>query len=169
MSSLPTPERYDVVVVGGGFGGVYSLHHMRELGFATHMYEAGSGLGGIWHWNCYPGARVDVETPVYQLYAPELYKEWKWEERYSGRNEMVEYFNHIADKWDLRGEITLKTRVAHASWDQDNSRFRGVMCHTALWSKDIELKELPIWLFPWASASETRIVTNSRSKNRPNK
>jgi cation diffusion facilitator CzcD-associated flavoprotein CzcO len=58
---------YDVIVVGGGFGGVYQLYNLRKLGFRVRLFEAGSKLGGIWYWNCYPGARVDTEVPVYQL------------------------------------------------------------------------------------------------------
>ncbi|KAF2114193.1 FAD dependent oxidoreductase [Lophiotrema nucula] len=123
MGSLPAPEAYDVVVIGGGFGGIYSLNHLRGLGFATHMFEAGTGLGGIWHWNCYPGARVDTETPVYQLYAPELYDTWRWKERYSGRDEMVDYFNHIADLWDLKKDITFSARVTKAHWNQAECRW----------------------------------------------
>lgn len=122
MGSVTVSEEYDVVVVGGGFGGVYSLHHTRDLSFATHMYEAGGGLGGEWHRNCYAGARVDTETSVYQLCVPELYQEWKWEERYSGRDEIVEYFNHIADTWNLRKDITFQARMTRAHCDQDKIR-----------------------------------------------
>lgn len=125
MGSLPTPEvcDYDVVVVGGGFGGIYSLNNLRSLGFSTHMFEAGSGLGGIWHWNCYPGARVDTETPVYQLYASNLYDTWNWKERYSSRDEMVEYFNHVADLMDLKRDITFNARVTKAHWSQVKCRW----------------------------------------------
>jgi cation diffusion facilitator CzcD-associated flavoprotein CzcO len=77
-----------LVVEGYFFGVVCSLHIIRNAGFATHIYEAESGLRGIWHWNCYSGACFHTETSLYQLYAPELYESW---------NEMVEYFDHIAD------------------------------------------------------------------------
>ncbi|KAF2029357.1 FAD/NAD(P)-binding domain-containing protein [Setomelanomma holmii] len=172
MGSLPAPELYDyeVVIVGGGFGGMYSLNNLRGLGFSTHLFEAGSSLRGIWHWNCYPGARVDTETPVYQLYAPELYETWKWKERYSGRDEMVDYFNHVADLLDLKKDITFNARVTQSYWNQSKcrwdltastsigsettehtvtcksiifwtDRFQGVMRHTALWSDYIDLRD----------------------------
>jgi len=65
----------DVMIVGAGFGGVYLLHKLRdELGFKCKVYEAGAELGGIWHWNCYPGARVDSPVPVYEY---SLEKIWK--------------------------------------------------------------------------------------------
>lgn len=121
MGSLP--DEYEVVVVGGGFGGTYMLNHLRTLGFRTHMFEAGAALGGIWYWNCYPGARVDTETPVYQLTAPELFKAWTWKERYSGRDEMVQYFNHVADIWDLKKDITFNARVQKAHWNSAITRW----------------------------------------------
>ena len=55
----------DVAVVGGGLGGLYALHRLRGLGFRTRAYEAGSGVGGTWFWNKYPGARCDVESLEY--------------------------------------------------------------------------------------------------------
>jgi len=57
----------DVLIVGAGFGGCYLMHKLRdELGYDCKIYEAGKDLGGIWHWNCYPGARVDTQVPIYE-------------------------------------------------------------------------------------------------------
>jgi cation diffusion facilitator CzcD-associated flavoprotein CzcO len=109
---------YDAIVVGGGFGGTYMLNHLRSLGFSTHMFEAGAALGGIWYWNSYPGARVDTETPVYQLTAPELFTKWTWTERYPGRDELVRYFDHIAEVWDLKKDISFNSRVVKAHWNE---------------------------------------------------
>ena len=53
----------DVLIVGAGFAGVFLLHEMRKAGYKTVLYEAGTGLGGTWRWNVYPGARVDSEVP----------------------------------------------------------------------------------------------------------
>ena len=65
----------DVLIVGAGFGGVYLMHRLRdELGFKCKIYEAGTELGGIWHWNCYPGARVDTQVPIYEYSLPEIWK-----------------------------------------------------------------------------------------------
>jgi cation diffusion facilitator CzcD-associated flavoprotein CzcO len=111
-------EKYDVVIVGGGFGGTYALHELRGLGFSTHLFEAGAALGGIWYWNSYPGARVDTESPVYQLTDPALYTDWNWTERYPGRDELVAYFDHVADIWDLKRDITFNARVQAASWNK---------------------------------------------------
>ncbi|MBI3257640.1 MAG: NAD(P)-binding protein, partial [Actinobacteria bacterium] len=67
---------YDVVIVGAGFGGLYQLHRLRDLGLSVALVEAGSGLGGIWHWNCYPGARVDSHVPVYEYSDEKVWRDW---------------------------------------------------------------------------------------------
>ena len=71
------PRSLDVVVVGAGFGGLYALHRLRGLGLSVRVYEAGSGVGGTWYWNRYPGARCDVESLEYSYsFSPELEQEW---------------------------------------------------------------------------------------------
>ncbi len=75
-------KSFDVVVVGAGFSGVYQLYRLRDEGFNVHLIEAGAGLGGIWHWNCYPGARVDTHCQIYQFSRPDLWEEWSWSERF---------------------------------------------------------------------------------------
>lgn len=110
---------YDVIIVGGGFGGTYHLHHLRNLGFTVHMFEAGGALGGIWYWNCYPGARVDTECPVYQFTADETFNGWKWSQRYPGRDELCQYFEHVDRVWDLKKDISFNSRVTAARWDKD--------------------------------------------------
>jgi hypothetical protein len=65
----------DVLIVGAGFGGVYLMHKLRdELGFDCKIYEAGKDLGGIWHWNCYPGARVDTQVPIYEYSIEKIWR-----------------------------------------------------------------------------------------------
>lgn len=65
----------EVLIIGAGFGGVYLMHKLRdELGFDCKIYEAGKDLGGIWHWNCYPGARVDTQVPIYEYSIEKIWK-----------------------------------------------------------------------------------------------
>lgn len=64
----------DVLIVGAGFGGIYLMHKLREKGFKCKIFEAGTNIGGIWHWNCYPGARVDSQVPIYEYSMPEIWK-----------------------------------------------------------------------------------------------
>ena len=56
-------EELDVLVVGAGFAGLYQLDRLRRLGYNVKAFEAGSDIGGVWYWNCYPGARVDSYGP----------------------------------------------------------------------------------------------------------
>jgi len=108
---------HDAVVVGAGFAGLYQLHKLRALGFSTVLLEAGSGLGGIWHWNCYPGARVDSHVPVYEFSDEELWRDWYWEERFPDWTALRRYFRHVDEKWDLSRDIRFGTRLDTATWD----------------------------------------------------
>ncbi len=110
---------YDVVVVGAGFSGMYMLHRLRGLGFTARVYEQGSGVGGTWYWNRYPGARCDVESMQYSYsFSEELQQEWDWSERYAPQPEILCYANHVADRFDLRSDIQFDTRVDAAVFDE---------------------------------------------------
>jgi cation diffusion facilitator CzcD-associated flavoprotein CzcO len=125
--SAPTDRarHLDVVVVGAGFGGLYALHRLRGLGLSVQVYEAGSGVGGTWFWNRYPGARCDVESLEYSYsFSPELEQEWDWSERYAPQPEILRYINHVADRFDLRRDIQFDTRVTAAAFDETSGRWR---------------------------------------------
>ena len=110
---------FDVVVVGAGFAGMYLLHRLRGQGLSVRVFEAGSGVGGTWFWNRYPGARCDVESVDYQYsFSEELLRDWTWTERYPAQPELLAYLNHVADRFDLRHDIQLNTRVAGAAFDE---------------------------------------------------
>jgi len=114
----------DAVVVGAGFAGLYALHRLRTLGLSTRVYEAGGGVGGTWYWNCYPGARCDVESIDYSYsFSEELEQEWEWSERYPSQPEVLRYLDHVADRFDLRRDIRLETRVTAAVFDEDAGRW----------------------------------------------
>jgi cyclohexanone monooxygenase len=114
-------QQYDAVVVGAGIAGMYMLHRLRELGLSTRVYEAGDGVGGTWYWNRYPGARCDVESLEYSYsFSPELEQEWEWTERYPRQPEILNYLNHVADRFDLRRDIQFNTRVESAHYDEAN-------------------------------------------------
>jgi cyclohexanone monooxygenase len=126
MSTRPDRSRsLDVVVVGAGFGGLYALHRLRGLGLSVQVFEAGSGVGGTWFWNRYPGARCDVESLEYSYsFAPDLEQEWNWSERYAPQPEILRYINHVADRFDLRRDIQFDTRVTAAVFDETLRRWR---------------------------------------------
>jgi cyclohexanone monooxygenase len=122
ISGKSQADAYDVVVVGAGFAGMYMLHRLRGLGFSVRVYEQGSGVGGTWYWNRYPGARCDVESMQYSYsFSDELQQEWDWSERYASQPEILKYANHVADKYNLRSDIQFGTRVARAAFDEDEN------------------------------------------------
>jgi cyclohexanone monooxygenase len=117
-SNKSQPEAYDVVVVGAGFAGMYMLHRLRGQGFSVRVYEQGGDVGGTWYWNRYPGARCDVESMQYSYsFSEELQQEWNWSERYAPQPEILKYANHVADRFNLRPDIQLNTRVDRAIFD----------------------------------------------------
>jgi cyclohexanone monooxygenase len=108
----------DAIVVGGGLGGLYALHRLRGLGLTARAFEAGSGVGGTWFWNRYPGARCDVESMEYSYaFDDDLQQEWQWPERYGTQPEILRYINHVADRFDLRRDVILNARVVSAEFD----------------------------------------------------
>jgi cyclohexanone monooxygenase len=115
---------FDAVVIGAGFAGLYMLHRLRLLGRRAHVFEAGDGVGGTWYWNCYPGARCDVDSMQYSYsWSPELQQEWKWTERYPAQAEILRYINHVADRFDLRRDISLNSKVSAGQWLADEQRW----------------------------------------------
>jgi cation diffusion facilitator CzcD-associated flavoprotein CzcO len=118
------PTQLDAVVVGAGFSGLYMLYKLRKLGFTARVFEAGSDVGGTWFWNKYPGARCDVESMHYSYsFDQDLEQEWEWSEKYPSQPEIYAYLRHVADRYDLRKDISLETRVTSAHFDEDTSRW----------------------------------------------
>ena len=110
---------FDVLIVGAGFAGMYLLHRLRTLGYRARVLETGDGVGGTWYWNRYPGARCDVESVEYSYqFCDELQQEWEWTERYAAQSEILNYANHVADRFDLRRDIQFDTRVMSAAFDE---------------------------------------------------
>jgi cyclohexanone monooxygenase len=122
----------DAVIVGAGFSGMYMLHRLRGLGLNARIFEAGSGVGGTWYWNRYPGARVDIESLEYGYSFDEaLENEWRWSERYASQPELLRYLNHVADRYDLRRDIKLETRVTAAVYNETENRWDVTTDHGA--------------------------------------
>ena len=116
-------EELDVLVVGAGFAGLYQLDHLRKLGFKVQIFEAGSDLGGVWYWNCYPGARVDTWGPIYQYSRDDLWRDWNYSELYPAWDEVRAYFHYVDKKLDLSRDIRFNTRVTAAEFDEDRSQW----------------------------------------------
>jgi cation diffusion facilitator CzcD-associated flavoprotein CzcO len=98
---------------------LYALYRLRARGLSVRVYEEGGGVGGTWYWNRYPGARFDSESYTYGYsFSEELLQEWDWKEHYSGQPENERYLNYVADKFDLRRDIRLNSRVSSAVYDE---------------------------------------------------
>lgn len=124
MSRQQDASFVDAVIVGAGFSGLYLLHRLRGLGFSTRVYERGGDVGGTWYWNRYPGARCDVESMQYSYSFDEaLQQDWRWPEKFSAQPDILAYANHVADRFDLRKDITLETTVTAAHFHEGAQRW----------------------------------------------
>jgi cation diffusion facilitator CzcD-associated flavoprotein CzcO len=110
-------KRFDAVVIGVGFGGMYALHKLREMGLKVGAIEAGGDVGGVWYWNRYPGARCDVMSLDYSYsFSNEIMQEWTWSEQFAAQPEILAYANYVATKLDLRRDIQFNTRARTVSY-----------------------------------------------------
>ncbi|MCY3831620.1 MAG: NAD(P)/FAD-dependent oxidoreductase [Chloroflexi bacterium] len=122
---MKSAAKFDVIIVGAGISGLYMLFQMRELGLSALVIEAGGGVGGTWYWNRYPGARCDTDTIEYSYsFDEDLQQEWVWPERYPTQSEILNYLNHVADRFDLRKDIRFNTRVEAAVFDEKARRWQ---------------------------------------------
>src|SRR5919108_191894 len=129
MDGLPAvPDRtatataldFDAIVIGAGVSGLYQLYRLRELGLRVRVFETGTGVGGTWYWNRYPGARFDSESWTYGYsFSQALLEEWDWEEHFAAQPETERYLNYVADKFDLRRDIQFRSRVTAAHYQED--------------------------------------------------
>jgi cation diffusion facilitator CzcD-associated flavoprotein CzcO len=120
IGTEPSPS-FDAIVIGAGVAGLYQLYRLRELGLRVRAFEAGSGVGGTWYWNRYPGARFDSESWTYGYsFSQELLDEWDWQEHFAPQPETERYLNYVADKFDLRRDIQFNSRVASARYREES-------------------------------------------------
>src|ERR1700731_937975 len=111
---------FDAIIIGAGVSGLYQLYKLRELWLQARVFEAGTGVGGTWYWNRYPGARFDSESWTYGYsFSQELLEEWDWEEHFAGQPETERYLNYVADKFDLRRDIQFNSRVRAAHYREE--------------------------------------------------
>jgi cation diffusion facilitator CzcD-associated flavoprotein CzcO len=143
MARTEPNTQFDAIIIGAGISGMYQLLRLRDLGMSVRVFEAGTGVGGTWYWNRYPGARFDSESYSYGFsFSEELLREWDWSEHFAGQPETLRYLNRVADKFDLRSDIQFRSRVTAAHYDDaarmwdvtldDGSRFRSRFLITAI-------------------------------------
>ena len=116
---------FDAIIIGAGISGMYQLYRLREMGMRVRVFEAGTGVGGTWYWNRYPGARFDSESYSYGYsFCQELLDEWDWSEHFAPQPETERYLNHVADRFALRQDIAFSSRVVAAHYDDAGRHWR---------------------------------------------
>jgi cation diffusion facilitator CzcD-associated flavoprotein CzcO len=115
-------QRFDVLVIGAGFSGLYALHQLRQLGLRTRVLEMAENVGGTWLYNRYPGARCDIESIEYSYsFSDEIQQEWVWTETMPAQPEIEAYLNFLADRLDLRRDIAFNTKVVAMAFDEETA------------------------------------------------
>src|SRR4030088_375879 len=127
VAAAAAPD-FDAIVIGAGVAGLFQLYRLRELGLRVRAFEAGSGVGGTWYWNRYPGARFDSESWTYGYsFSKELLDEWDWDEHFAAQPQTERYLNHVADKFDLRRDIQFNSRVSAAHYREETRSWELVL------------------------------------------
>jgi cation diffusion facilitator CzcD-associated flavoprotein CzcO len=118
-SSIP---QHDLAIVGAGFSGIGAAILLDKAGFSDYLViEEGDGVGGAWHWNTYPGIAVDIPSFSYQF---SFETRPDWSRVYAPGAELKAYAEHCVDKYGVRDRIRFGTRVAAASFDEQNDLWR---------------------------------------------
>lgn len=118
----PLFDEVEVVVIGGGFGGLLAGARLREAGVDDlRMIEKGGDFGGTWYWNRYPGAACDVESYIYLPLLEEI--GYIPKQKYSNAPEILEHSKAIARFFDLYRNACLQTEVTEMRWDEDDLRW----------------------------------------------
>src|SRR3954469_23275951 len=123
--AVASSRTFDAIIIGAGIAGLYQLYKLRALGLSVCAFETGSGVGGTWYWNRYPGARFDSESYTYGYsFSKDLLDEWDWTEHFSPQPENLRYLNLVADKFGLRKYMQFNSRVVAAQWDEGHRLWR---------------------------------------------
>ena len=120
FNRVPLTDHSDVVIIGGGFGGLVSGARFREIGTEKiRIIEKGSDFGGTWYWNRYPGAMCDVESYIYLPLLEEM--NYVPIEKYTHAPEILSYCKKLADHYDLYKDACLQTEVTEIKWDEGSA------------------------------------------------
>ncbi|MDP3550759.1 MAG: NAD(P)/FAD-dependent oxidoreductase [Novosphingobium sp.] len=120
----PAPEvldRYHVIIVGAGLSGLCAAIHLEQLGMRYTIIERRSGLGGTWHFNNYPEARVDSTSLIYQY---KFEKKYPWSEFFASAGETLKYLEYCAHKYNVADKIVFNTTVEKGAWDEVSGKWQ---------------------------------------------
>ena len=108
-------QQHTAIIIGSGFGGQAAAINLRRIGIEDFLIlERRSWMGGTWSQNSYPGAAVDVQSPLYSL----SFEPYKWSQMFAEQHELVEYTNHVLAKHGLREKTKLNANVTQVQWDE---------------------------------------------------
>jgi len=119
--------QYDAIIIGSGFSGLFTLHHLRDtMGLNIRVFDGAGGVGGTWWYNGYPGARVDAPCSPFYAYtfSQEFVDEWEWTETQTSQASVLAYLEHFAAKFDLEKDIQFETWVTDVRFDEDGQEWR---------------------------------------------
>ena len=118
----PLTDEVDVVIIGGGFGGMLAAARLREKGIDNFkIIEKGADFGGTWYWNRYPGASCDIESYIYFPLLEET--GFVPKQKYTNAPETLEYCKIICEKFNLYENACLQTEVNSTVWNEDTGRW----------------------------------------------
>jgi cyclohexanone monooxygenase len=122
ITRAPLNDEMEVLIVGGGFGGLLAAARLREAGVTDiRIVEKGGDFGGTWYWNRYPGAACDIESYIYLPLLEEV--GYMPVEKYTRAPEILAYCKRIGDHFDLYKGAIFQTEVKEARWDEASTRW----------------------------------------------
>ncbi|MDE1997592.1 MAG: NAD(P)/FAD-dependent oxidoreductase [Burkholderiales bacterium] len=108
-------QKHTAIIIGSGFGGQAAAVNLGRIGIEDFLIlERRSWMGGTWSQNSYPGAAVDVQSPLYSL----SFEPYPWSQMFAEQHELVEYTNHVLAKHGLRDKTRLNANVNRVEWDE---------------------------------------------------
>src|SRR3954447_347264 len=106
---------HQVLIIGSGFGGQCAAIRLQKLGVTDfRILERSSFMGGTWSQNSYPGAAVDVQSPLYSL----SFEPYPWTQMFADQHELRHYTEHVIRKHGLREKTELNAEVERIQWDE---------------------------------------------------
>ncbi|EHK46886.1 hypothetical protein TRIATDRAFT_154787 [Trichoderma atroviride IMI 206040] len=139
----------DAVVIGAGFGGLYNLIKLRELGLSVRAFDKAPEIGGTWYWSQYPGATSDSASEIYRFrFNKDLLQTDVWPDHYVSQQGTLQYLKNIAKLYDLEKDIQLKTKLVSAAFDSASSTWTTTFDNGEVWKSTYLIMAVGIFHTP---------------------